>query len=276
MSFVANVFTVLIASPGDVAKERVIAVEEIHRWNAANGRVRQLVLSPMRWETHSSPRMGAHPQTVLNDQVLAYADIVVGIFGTRIGTATPDYISGSVEEINRHVKAGKLAMVYFSRVPVDPTMIDAEQLKALQAFKAECRTRGLYYEFETEEQFSRDFGHHLTLELNKPEYTSIEHPPGFTQGEPALPSLSDVERELLAAFRADPNGIALHVTTFQGFSVNTNGVSFGDGTPRTTAALKHGLHRLRALGYISPAGKDIDQMTADGYARADQEAAHQA
>ncbi len=77
--------------------------------NAAHGRRRKLVLSPVRWETHSSPQMGEHPQFGLNKQILLYADIVVSIFWTRIGTATPDDISGTAEEINKHVAAGKPA-----------------------------------------------------------------------------------------------------------------------------------------------------------------------
>jgi hypothetical protein len=57
---------------------------------------------------------------IINRQLLDEADIVVGIFGTRVGTRTEKYVSGTVEEIKRHVAAGKTAKVYFSDIPVSP------------------------------------------------------------------------------------------------------------------------------------------------------------
>ncbi len=152
-----------------------IATEELYRWNNANAVARHLMLQPVKWETHSSPQMGAHPQKIINENLLIDADIAVGIFGTRIGTATDDYISGTVEEIKKHVAAGKLAMLYFSRVPVDISTVDLTQYQALLAFKEECRQGGLYSEFETHEDFRTKFGHHLDIELNKPQYNGFPY-----------------------------------------------------------------------------------------------------
>ena len=271
MGFVANVLTILIASPGDVERERDIATEEIHRWNAAHGSARHIVLSPIRWETHSTPQMGAHPQAILNKEILEHANIVVGIFWTRLGTPTPEYPSGSVEEITKHVEAGKLAMVYFSNAPVSPNAINQEQWQALQAFKADCQSKGLYREFSTEEQFRRDFGHHLSIELNNPAYTSIEPPAGSAAY--SEPELSDDERELLMAIAGDTYGSVLHGRTHDGYYVQTSVANFGDGTPRGDAALQQALKRLGALDYIKPISNEMDEMTGDGFARADRDKA---
>src|ERR1035441_2233815 len=88
MGFEANVLRVMIASPGDVAEERKIVTEEIHRWNDANAVARRIVLLPVKWETNSTPQFGNPPQTIINRQLLDEADIVVAIFGSRIGTPT--------------------------------------------------------------------------------------------------------------------------------------------------------------------------------------------
>jgi hypothetical protein len=109
MSFRANVLKVMIASPGDISEERRVVTEEIYRWNFANASARHLVLLPIKWETHSTPQMGSSPQTIINRQILDDADIVIGIFGTRIGTPTEKHVSGTVEEIKEHVAAGKTA-----------------------------------------------------------------------------------------------------------------------------------------------------------------------
>ena len=63
MSFQATVLRVMIASPGDVPEERKAVTEEILRWNNANSFARKLVLLPIKWETHSTPQQGEHPQT---------------------------------------------------------------------------------------------------------------------------------------------------------------------------------------------------------------------
>ncbi len=194
MGFQANVLKVMIASPGDVAIERGIITEALYRWNDANAVTRQLILQPVKWETHSSPQMGTHPQSILNEHLLLDADIVVGIFGSRIGTATADFVSGSVEEIKRHVAAGKLAMLYFSHVPpVDPNSIDPKQWAALQAFKEECRAGGLFAEYSSHEQLRREFAQHLTIELNRPKYRWLTKPEAAAESkEPELSDGGDV------------------------------------------------------------------------------------
>jgi hypothetical protein len=70
MGFQANVLKVMIASPGDVAAERGIVTEALYRWNEANAVSRELMLQPVKWETHSSPQMGAHPQSIINERLL--------------------------------------------------------------------------------------------------------------------------------------------------------------------------------------------------------------
>ncbi len=215
--------------------------------------------------------MGAHPQAILNERLLLDADIVVGIFGTRIGTATPEFISGSVEEIKRHVAAGKLAMLYFSHVPVDPNSIDPKQWAALQAFKEECRTGGLYAEYASYEQLRTDFGHHLTIELNRPKYLWLTKPD--TAVELGDPDLSGDEKRLLMAAASDRNGKVLAGTTMDGFYVQANGENFVERSPRSEAAWKRVLKRLVDLGYLDQASEEILDLTEDGFSRADKEIA---
>jgi len=272
MGFQANVLNVMIASPGDVAAERMAVTDELYKWNSANNPLRRLMLQPVKWETHSRPEMGQSPQEIINRDLLDEADIVIGIFGTRIGTATKEFISGSVEEIKRQVAAGKLAMLYFSRVPVDPNSIDLNQLMALNAFKEECRTGGLYAEFDSVDNLRSLFGHHLTLELNKPKYVWLQKP---AEGRSApTNALSDKGRDLLIAAASDPNGQVLAVSTLSGFAVQANGISFvKDDSSRAVAAWKKVLRDLIESGYLEDHGGEVYSMTEDGYVRAEEEMA---
>src|SRR5882724_4328944 len=51
--------------------------------------------------------------------------------------------SGTVEEIDQFVGAGKPALLYFSSRPVDPNRIDLRQLKKLKYFKVATYRKAL-------------------------------------------------------------------------------------------------------------------------------------
>jgi hypothetical protein len=170
MSFQANVLKVMIASPEEVAEERKIVTGAIYRWNDNNASVRQLVLLPVKWETHSTP------QTAIHHQILDDADIVIGIFGPRIGTQTEEYIRGTVEELKKHVAAGKAAKIYFSEVPAVQKRADQNQYVLIQEFREELDSSGLYSIYESMQQFRDNFEHHLALEMNHPRYRWLEAP----------------------------------------------------------------------------------------------------
>jgi hypothetical protein len=214
--------------------------------------------------------MGSHPQHIINSSLLTTADIVVGVFGTRIGTATPDYISGSVEEIKRHVAGGKLVMLYFSTVPVDPTTLDPKQWAALQSFKEDCRSSGLYAEYGSHEQLRTDFGHHLSLELNKAKYLWLKAPMLVEVAESDL-KLGPDEIRILIAAATDATGQIMTGTISEGFYVQTNGENFVEATHRSEAVWRGVLKRLSDAGYIEQVSSDIYELSDKGYLRADKE-----
>ena len=96
------------------------------------------MLLPIRWETHSYPQTGAHPQKIINKQILEDADFLIGIFWSRFGTPTDDHPSATAEEISEHIKANKHAMLYFSNKPL-PSNVDTNQLNQIREFKEEYR-----------------------------------------------------------------------------------------------------------------------------------------
>ncbi|MBH5370953.1 hypothetical protein [Bradyrhizobium glycinis] len=67
---------------------------------------------------------------MINDRVLKDWDLLVGIFWTRLSTPTGTSASGSVEEIEKHIAAGKPATAYISNTPVALNSIDLAQYEA--------------------------------------------------------------------------------------------------------------------------------------------------
>jgi hypothetical protein len=147
MSFDAKVLRVFIASPSDMTRERDTAADAIYEWNTQHSLVESIILMPIRWETSSWPQAGARPQEIINKRLVRDCDILIGMFWTKIGTKTGGADSGTVEEIDQFVSAGKPTLLYFSRIPIDPNLIDLKQHKKLCLFKAQTSKVALFGTF---------------------------------------------------------------------------------------------------------------------------------
>lgn len=278
MSYDAKVFNVMVASPGDVLAERAVFREVIHEWNAVHSETRKVVLMPVGWETHSSPEMGGGPQDIINKQVLHSCDLLVGIFWTKAGTPTTEFASGTIEEIERHLAAGRLAMLYFSSTPAVMDDVDHEQYQTLKAFKASCRGRGLYESFESLAEFRNKFSRQLQQKLNAHEMFKLAQVqlPSTNPGPPgtfpaATQSLTLEARTLLKEASQDPQGQIIYIHFLGGSALQSNGKSFIESDERRVIARwEAGLNQLKSEGLIIPRGKgEIFEITAKGYEFAD-------
>lgn len=228
MSYDAKAFNVMIASPSDVPSERNIVREVVYEWNAVHSQSRKIVLLPVGWETHSSPEMGGRAQTILNEQILSKCDLLVGIFWTRIGTETEEYISGTVEEIEKHIASGKPAMLYFYSQPVEEGSVDKEQYSKLKEFRESCQKKGLYATYDSHSDFKEKFYHHLQIKVNEHEIfkeagDASEIKTEIVRSETNIPHLSDEAKVLLKEASMDNHGTILHVRYFGGTDIQTNG-----------------------------------------------------
>lgn len=164
MSFTATVLRVLVASPSDVPKARDAVESAIHSWNSSHAATRSIVLLPWRWESSSVPLLGDHPQSIINEQGVDGADIVVALFGSRLGSPTREAVSGTVEEIERAVNSGKPVHLYFSTAPL-PHDVDTSQLDGLRQFRQEISERGLLGEFDDVRQLESQIWAAIELDL---------------------------------------------------------------------------------------------------------------
>jgi hypothetical protein len=238
MPYNATVLRVMIASPSDVYHERNIIREVLYEWNAINSDMRKVVLLPVAWETHSAPEMGDRPQAIINRTLLNDCDLLVGVFCTRIGTPTGEYESGTVEEINEHIKAGKPVMLYFSSAPILPASVDSDQFSKLKDFRDSCKSNGLYETYSNINDFKTKFNRQLQLKLNQ--YIIKLSQSSFKDGpiivESTLPNIPDMSREaqiLLKEASQAQGGDIFQLHFIGGFQVQSNGKVFGNsGNPR--------------------------------------------
>jgi len=272
MPYTATVYKVFIASPVDLNEERAIARQVILNWNNVHAESRQIILFPIGWEQNAHPAMGDRPQAILNQQLLDSADVLVGIFWTRVGTPTGTSISGSVEEIERHIEARKNALLYFSRRPIEPGLVDRDQFEAVQQLKRGYQSRGLTHDFHSPDQFRQDFQNHLAMLLNEEPYTETNQ--SFQYPEPQDPrvDLTDDAKELLLECSKDRSGQITKLGYMGGGTLSTNDREFlTDNQPRTTARWEGALRELETLDLVQHVSYDSDfyQITRKGYALAD-------
>ncbi len=275
MSYSAKAFNVMIASPGDVASERSIIRDVVYEWNAVHSNARKIVLLPIGWESHSSPEMGASPQAIINSQILEKCDLLVGVFWTRIGTATNEYASGTVEEIERHIESGRPAMLYFSSQPVALDTVDLEQVSDLKKFKNSCQSRGLYESYDSHSDFKAKFYRHLQIKVNEhPLFkgTGPEENTEVSESKTQLPKLSPEARILLKEASHDPHGIILYVRYIGGTDIQTNGRNIIPSRERRDVAKwEQALEELSGMGLVVDRGHkgEVFEVSNLGYQIAD-------
>lgn len=226
MSYAATTFNVMIASPGDVASERAIIRDVVYEWNAVHSSSRKIILLPIGWESHASPEIGSSPQEVINGQVLTKCDLLIGVFWTRIGTATDNYASGTIEEIEKHVANDKPAMLYFSSQPVAMDTVDLDQIAKLKEFKESMRTRSLFESYDSHTDFKEKLYRHLQIKVNEhPIFNSLTQPLAseIVESKTALPKLNSDSRILLKEASQDPHGQIIRARFIGGTAIQTNG-----------------------------------------------------
>lgn len=275
----ATAVKVMIASPSDVATERQVIRDVVHEWNAVHSEDKGVVLMPVGWETHAQPVMGDRPQAIINKQVLAACDLLVAVFWTRLGSPTGPSPSGTVEEIDEHVKAGKQAMIYFSRAPVRPDSVDDAQYKALLEFRSRCQSRGLIETYDAPSEFREKLARQLAQTIIREygngaddEATAFAATQARRSQDPQAESLSEPARELLLPAAQDKNGVVMRLLTMTGLGIQTNERQFVDRRdPRSEARWDGAFRQLVELELLRDVGNkgEIFRLTDRGYEIAD-------
>lgn len=284
MAYRATVIPVMIASPGDVTEEREIIRTVIHDWNDVNATTSKVVLSPVGWETHSSPELGNRPQELINTRLLKDCDLLVGVFWTRLGTPTGKAQSGTVEEIQEHVAAGKPAMIYFSSKPVAPQSVDTTQFAEVQVFKDKLKPLGLVEFFDNLQQFREKLAKQLQLCLiNNPYLQGLvreqsqtptpEIVAGDFREQPVRIALSEAARTLLKVAASQQDGTILKLANIGGGGriIRAGGQSFGGERGRKAAKWENALGELVSEDLIVARGyqDQLFELTHKGWAAAD-------
>lgn len=284
MAYQATVLPVMIASPGDVSEEREIVRTTLHEWNDLNSETAKVMLAPVGWESHSSPELGIRPQELINQRLVNKCDLLIGVFWTRLGTPSGEADSGTVEEIEKHVAAGRPAMIYFSSRPLAPGSYDEDQFKRLQDFKKSLidDRRGLIGQFDTPAEFRLKLWHQLQRCLNENAHIKSVLPAAVAVagavsmvGTPSVrqepPELSEDAKYLLLEAAKSQHGQILKMATLGGKYLIANQKQVGERNPRESARWESALSELVNARLVASAGpkNQVYELTHTGWILAD-------
>lgn len=101
---------------------------------------------------------------MINSQGVDESDILIGLFGGRLGSPTPKAISGTVEEIERAHGQGKPVHIYFSRADL-PRNVDPDQLRALNEFRNQIQKTALLGEFDNDAHLAAEIAKAIEFDL---------------------------------------------------------------------------------------------------------------
>lgn len=159
-----KIYNIMIGAPSDITEEVRIAIEVIQKWNYLNSDKEKVVLQPMHWSISTYPEAG-RPQGSINKQMVEKSDMLISIFGVRIGSPTGIEKSGTIEEINEHIRANKTVMVFF-KTSGSYKDLDPKQIQSLQDYRKEIKDKVRWEEFETPDKFKDLLAEKLQLFLN--------------------------------------------------------------------------------------------------------------
>lgn len=199
MGFDAHVLKVMISSPGDTSEEVGAVTDALLGWNRSRAESAQTMLLPRFWKADAVPMLSASGgQGVINSQLVDGADIVIALFDSRLGQATDEAVSGTVEEIERANAGGKPVHVWFSDEPIDRRKINLTELARLEKFREELQGKGLYGEYADLNDLAYKVRGAIEHDVNN---MGLGAPSVIRKGEHALPRLH-VEEEVNQRGRA--------------------------------------------------------------------------
>ena len=203
--YIAKVYKIMIGAPSDIKDEIRIAKDVIQKWNTINSECRRQVLLPIHWSDNAYPMAGGHPQKSIDKMVVAKSDLLICIFCSRLGSPTDTHISGSIEEIDEHLKAGKDVMIFFrnnTRFPGNPS--DMSQMQKLMEYKNSIQKGVLWWEYDNENDFEKVLREKLELYVN--DHWTIEQLPEEENNLGIIENFSAFDKERLKEWANSEDG----------------------------------------------------------------------
>lgn len=154
-------YNVLISCPDDVHEKIEVIEKAVKKFNEQFSDILGISIRTKHWLKDSYPQSGGKPQELLNKR-FKECDACIAIFGTKFGTPTDKYGSGTEEEVENMLSSGKQVFMYFSEEDIPHSKRNSTEFEKIDAFKEKYRNRGLYSTFKSTSELEEKVYAHIT------------------------------------------------------------------------------------------------------------------
>jgi hypothetical protein len=190
-------YTVFVASPSDVKRERDLLQKVINEVNLTHGVPLGYELDLWRYEEKAYPS-AENPQNLINSIKKPY-QIFIGIMWKRFGTPTSTAGSGTEEEYISAYKSwqnkGVVEMMfYFCKKPVSiDSTEEIKQMVKVQEFKESMSGKSFIWDYANPKDFEEKIRRHLCLMMsNEMEKKKKPNHPKATPDEESINTLKAI------------------------------------------------------------------------------------
>lgn len=169
-------YKIFLASPSDLEEDRVSIDDVISELNLTFGKLNDISLELVKWETHSAPAISIqNQQKIISNDLGQDYDLFIGLLWKKFGTPTDEADSGTEEEfLNAHKRFvdspnSLQILFYFKTSPIPFSEINPEQIKKIQDFKSDLENYKnlLYWEYQDTEQLNKFLRIHIPLRIQE-------------------------------------------------------------------------------------------------------------
>ena len=161
-------YDLLISCPGDLDTVVKLVNAVVKKFNDNYSDVLSIRLNAKHWSNSSYNQSGGKAQELLNKQFVHDCDAAIAVFWKRFGSPTDKYGSGTEEEIEDMLAAGKQVFLYFCEKPVDPQLLLSEtarnQYQKVKDYQKQYADegKGIYATYSTDKEFKENLFAHLS------------------------------------------------------------------------------------------------------------------
>lgn len=257
--FHSDVYNIMIGAPSDIIEEVNTAISVINQWNYINSEATNIVLMPLHWSINSYPTYGAHPQKTINKQLVSKSDLMISIFGAKLGTPTDTEASGTVEEIDEHINAGKDVMVFFKLSIDDISSVDPQQLQKIQEFKDGIKSKALWCEFSDNDDFEKKFSDKIQLFVNDHWKNAQQVFTPDIIAERRQQKLSEKEKQRLIDWTSSKSEVTCSFSSMGGYLYVIGDKQYQVNKGRENAEWEDFFKRLKKAGLV-----ELEKYNKDG------------
>lgn len=161
-------YRILLSCPSDMETEREIIQRAVKRINEREASFKKIHFDIKHWSKDVLFSYGT-PQQRINEEIVYPSDLIIALFGSKLGTPTEKYASGTIEEIEKMIEMNKQVFVCFSKkkIVIDGDSEIAEIQNIVKVKEFQRNYNGLYITYKSDDELIDRIEQQLRLYLNK-------------------------------------------------------------------------------------------------------------